>query len=56
MHAPVYDINRMNYTTRLAWFLMIIFLLFGLGVLRNVIVFILTKLYEIFIQQNPVRI
>ena len=56
MYAPVYDINRMNRTTRLAWLLMIIFLLFGLGVLRDVIVFILSKLYEIFIQQNPVSI
>lgn len=36
----------------MAWFFTVIFLLMGANMIKEILIFILTWLYEIFIQQN----
>ncbi|HTN05494.1 hypothetical protein [Agriterribacter sp.] len=45
-----YDGNSFNIGEQLVWLITVLLLIAGLPLLKNIIVFILVKLYEIFIQ------
>ncbi len=51
MKIPLYDIIHYNKNT-VTWFVISIVILIAYALLKDVIVFILTRLYEFFIQQN----
>lgn len=51
MKALNYDINWLKIQKEFAWLITIAVLAVGLPLFKNVIVFILVKLYELFIQQ-----
>ena len=55
MNLQANDIDRLKLTTQFAWFLTFFTLIIGYPFLQAVIVFILTKLYEFFIQQNVIK-
>ena len=50
MKALNYDTNRFNIEKQLVWLITILLMVTGLPLLKNIIVFILVKLYELFIQ------
>jgi len=45
-----YDTNRFNIEKQLVWLITILLMVTGLPLLKNIIVFILVKLHELFIQ------
>jgi len=52
MNTPVNHIEKIKYNAAMAWFLTAMLLLIGANIIKGIIVFLLTKLYEIFIQRN----
>ncbi len=52
MKALHHDINRFNIEKQFLWLITVLLLVAGLPLLKNIIVFILVKLYELFIQQT----
>jgi hypothetical protein len=51
MKALTQDINRVKAQKEFAWLITIVLIITGLPLLKNVIVFVLEKLYEIIIQR-----
>lgn len=51
MKALNYDTNRLKIEREIAWLITLALLVAGLPLLKNIIVFILVKLYELLIQQ-----
>ncbi len=51
MKYPLYDTNNYN-RNMVTWFVVSTLLLTGYVLLKDIIVFMLAKLYEFFIQQN----
>lgn len=52
MKTLMEDIYRLKVQKEIAWFISIIFIMVGLPILKNALVSILIKLYEIFIQKG----
>lgn len=49
-------IEKLKFTALTAWFVLVLLLLMGYRLIIDIVVFVLTKLYEIFIQNQPVKI
>jgi len=49
-------IEKMKFTAMAAWFVLVLLLVLGYRFVIDIVVFVLTKLYEIFIQNQPVKI
>lgn len=49
-------IEKMKFTAIAAWFLVILILVAGYRVITAIVVFVLSKLYEIFIQNQAIKI
>lgn len=56
MNTRINDISKMKLTTKFAWYVTLLVLILGYRYLKDTVVFILSKLYEFFIQQNPVKL
>jgi hypothetical protein len=50
METLHHNISRFNFGKEITWIITITFMVAGLPVLKNAIIFILVKLYELFIQ------
>jgi len=49
-------IEKMKFTALAAWFVLVLLLVTGYRFIIDIVVFVLTRLYEIFIQNQPVKI
>ena len=50
-----YDLNRLEIEKKIAWLLTVALMVAGLPILKNAVVFIFEKIYELFIQHAFVK-
>lgn len=50
-----YDINRSKIEKGIIWFVTVAIMIAGLPIIRHILVFIIEKLYELFIQHGIVK-
>jgi len=56
MHLPINYIDKLNSTIIAGWLITLLVAIAGWNYIKNIIVFILTKLYEFFIQHGALKI
>lgn len=56
MKTKYLHIEKLKFTALAAWFVLVLLLLMGYRLIIDIVVFVLTKLYEIFIQNQHVKI
>ncbi|MDE3236283.1 MAG: hypothetical protein KGO81_10040 [Bacteroidota bacterium] len=53
MNMNMAYLDKAKSTLLLGWLISVVLIILGYRVIRDIIVFILMKIYEFFIQQNP---
>jgi hypothetical protein len=56
MHLSTNYIDKEKFTAMSGWLITLLIAIFGFIYIRDIIVFVLTKLYEFFIQNTALKI
>lgn len=55
MTSMIHDISNIRFTMRTAWFATVLLLIMAYPQVKELVAFILSKLYEFIIQQNAIK-